>query len=116
MEYDMQTTSNAGDVEVTAYCLPTRRINDARGLRYAIAIDDETPQIVDFNQLNEDQVWQQNVMRDAAITVSKHKLGAPGKHTLRIYMVDPGVVMDKIVVNLGGVKESYLGPPETWMK
>jgi hypothetical protein len=112
LDYDM-TMTTAEDVDVTTYNIPTRRINDARGLRYAIAIDDETPQIVDFNEETEGSQWMQNVARNAAINSTKHKIDAPGKHTLKIWMVDPGVVMEKIVVNAGGVKESYFGPPET---
>lgn len=40
----------------------------------------------------------------------------PGKHTLRIWMMDPGAVLDGIVVDLGGLWPSYLGPPETTAK
>jgi hypothetical protein len=111
MEYEI-TAAASDNAKVTACCLPTRRINAARGLRYAIAIDDESPQIVDFNQTTEGPVWSQNVQRNTAITTTTHKIGAAGRHTLKIWMVDPGVVMDKIVMDLGGLKETYLGPPE----
>jgi hypothetical protein len=36
-----------------------------------------------------------------------------GKHTLRIYTVDPGVVLDRILINLGGLKKAYGVIPET---
>jgi hypothetical protein len=28
--------------------------------------------------------------------------------------LEPGVVLQKVVVDLGGVRKSYLGPPESW--
>jgi hypothetical protein len=42
---------------------------------------------------------------------SKHQALAPGPHTLKVWMVDPGVVIQKFVIDAGGAKPSYLGPP-----
>ena len=55
-------------------------------------------------------------MVNATINSTRHGIAAAGHHVLKVWMVDPGVVMDKIVVNAGGVKDSYLGPPETLVK
>jgi hypothetical protein len=32
---------------------------------------------------------------------------------LKTWMVDPCIVIDKMMVNEGGVRKSYLGPPES---
>ena len=103
LEYDM-TTISSGQVAITMYCLPTRRIHERRGLRYAVAIDEEQPQIVDFNEDSEGPRWSQNVLRNAAINSTRHSIAAAGRHTLKIWTVDPGVILDKIVVNAAGVK------------
>lgn len=31
-------------------------------------------------------------------------------------MVDPGITLQKIFMDLGGLKPSYLGPPESYYK
>ena len=41
------------------------------------------------------------------------KLNSPGKHIVKYWMVNPGVVLQKFVLDFGGLKPSYLGPPET---
>lgn len=112
LEYDFKTAFS-GKATVTFYCVPTHRIHPGHGLRYAVAIDREPPQIVDIESEEYSKTWSVNVLRAAAIGTSGHSISAAGPHTLRVWMVDPGVVIDKIVIDSGGVKPSYFGPPET---
>ena len=40
-------------------------------------------------------------------------IGKPGRHTLKILCGDAGTVLQKIVLDFGGMQRSYQGPPPT---
>lgn len=103
-----------GKVTVTYYVLPTHP-QPGRGLRFAVALDDQTPEVVSIGAGLEvpSVAWSQNVLHAITTGASIHNLTRGGSHVLKIYMIDPGVVLDKIVIDAGGVRPSYLGPPET---
>jgi hypothetical protein len=101
-------------VEVEAILAPTLNFVPGRGLRYAISFDDEAPQVIDALAQNSVEAWGTSVKDGVRKVRSTHLLAKPGYHTLEFWMVDPGVVLQKLVVNLGGVKPSYLGPPESY--
>jgi hypothetical protein len=111
LEYDF-TVTKSGDAKTMVYCVPTHAISSDVQLRYSVSIDSEQPQTVDIDTKEFSKSWSANVLNGAAIGTSAHKL-APGKHTLKITPLDPGIVFDKVVVDLGGLKPTHLGPPET---
>ena len=113
LEYRMYLLT-AGQAEVQAMVAPTLNLVPGRGLRFAVSFDDAAPQVVDALEHNTQRDWEASV-RDSVRTVkSTHAIAAPGYHTLKIWMVDPALVVEKLVVNTGGLKPSYLGPPESY--
>ncbi len=120
LEYKM-FLFDAGKVQVETRIAPTLNFVAGRGLRFALSFDDEPPQIVTAVPENY-SVGSGDFNRDWGMTVSDNirkvktsfELKNPGEHTLKFWMVDPNVVLEKIVVDCGGVKPSYLGPPESF--
>ena len=102
-----------GKAEVETILSPTLNFVPGRGLRYAVSFDDEPPQIVDALEHNTQRDWETTVKDAVRKVKSAHTIAGSGYHTLKIRMVDPGIVLEKIVVDMGGVKPSYLGPPES---
>ena len=87
-----------------------------RGLRLALALDEGAPLPLALTSGfdSKSDAWKQRVLANAAeVTLTLPAPLAPGWHTLHLVAVDAGVVVDKIVIDLGGLKASYDGPPET---
>ena len=56
--------------------------------------------------------WSRSVADGVTVATSKHTV-KPGAHVLKLWALEPGLVQ-KIVIDAGGVKPSYLGPPESY--
>ena len=119
LEYNIYTLGN-DSAKVMAYFSPTLNFyNTDEGLQYAISIDDEEPQIISINKEDRNTgtgIWNKWVAENIIIKTSSHKTSKPGKHTVKYWMVSPGVVLQKLVLDFGGLKPSYLGPPETRLR
>jgi hypothetical protein len=114
LEYEMYFMATGDSVKAAAYFSPTLNFHNDEGLKYAISIDNEPPQIIAINKDdNNVRTWEGWVANSIIIKTSTHLVTGKGKHVLKFWMVNPGVVVQKIVLDLGGVKPSYLGPPET---
>ena len=113
LEYRMYLF-NPQHVEVEAILAPTLNFVPGRGLRFAVSFDDQPPQILDALAHNSQADWAEAVKDNVRRIRSAHTLSGTGAHTLKFWMVDPALVLEKLVVDLGGVKPSYLGPPESF--
>jgi Glycosyl hydrolase family 115/Gylcosyl hydrolase family 115 C-terminal domain/Glycosyl hydrolase family 67 N-terminus len=116
LQYEIYTYSK-DSVRVYCYFSPTLNFHNAeQGLQYAVSIDDEAPQIFSINKEDKNSIngiWNKWVAESIILKSSNHKIQKAGKHTVKYWVVDPGVVLQKIVLDFGGVKQSFLGPPET---
>jgi hypothetical protein len=118
LEYKMYLF-NAGTFDITSIFSPSLNFIAGRGMQYAISFDDQPPQMItlvpeNYNAQNNNKDWEKSVSDNARLSHSSHIINTPGYHTLKIFMIDPGVVLQKIIVNSGGLKPSYLGPPESY--
>lgn len=118
LEYRM-TLFTAGTVTVWAFLSPRSNVLASPGLRYAVSFDDAQPQVVDIikatgaDSTAMNRQWEWTISDNVNRTATRHTIAGPGTHVLKFWMVDPTVVLQKLVVDTGGLRPSYLGPPES---
>ena len=110
---------STGEFETVLHMAPSLNFLPGRDFRIGISVDGEAAQLLTvlpagFNAENGNRDWEETVRNSTRYVKGKITVREPGYHTLKIWMIDPGMVLEKIVVNTGGLRPSYLGPPESY--
>jgi hypothetical protein len=107
LEYDFHVF-RFGPARLDLDCLPTKPVAPDRGVNLAVSLDGGRPQILTGQG--------GDVLSNLRRLTTTLNFPAPGAHTLTVWMVDPGVVLDKLVLDFAPAKDIYLGPPESYWR
>ena len=118
VEYDFYTFGQ-GSVDVYTYVLPTFTLSadkDYAGheatnieTRYGVCIDDGPVMNPSTSSFEYAQIWYESALKNCRINKTTLHINKPGKHTVKVLCGDAGTVLQKIVLDFGGMKRSYLG-------
>ena len=116
LSYRMQLPAEQEWVDVHVVVKSTLAFSNVQGHRYSVAFEGGAEEVVNFNgDLNEEPA---NIYTKFYPTVARRvvekkiRMRLPetdsGLHMLVLKPLEPGIVFEKIVVDYGGYKESYL--------
>jgi hypothetical protein len=115
LEYSIDFKS-VGEFDINVLVSPTLNFNSNKGLRYALSIDGGKEMIININKqytMQQMEKWQANRINQTTV---KYLITNTGVHRLRFRVLEPGIVLQKIMINTGGLKNSYLGAPQSELK
>ena len=120
LEYRFVTEAK-GSINVYTYSAPTNNLSPDTGMKFALEVDGEKPKTVDTfkktTPVGGGAVWDAGVMLNGRVSKTSHEISDSQLHTLRIYMVDAGFVLQRIIIECGGkLLESFIGPEESYYK
>ena len=98
LEYKFEV-ENSADFDVNFFLIPTQPLVSENGLRFAFSIDNKSPQTIAVDKDTEVSTpkWSSNVLNQTTVGTTRITL-EKGEHILRIYAVDTGVILDKIIL------------------
>lgn len=113
LEYKISVNDTA-EFEAIFYLVPTQPLVPNNGLRFAFSIDNEPLQTIAVDKDTDVSTpkWANNILNQ--VTFGKAKINIEkGNHILKVFAVDTGVILDKIVLSSGELPASYFAPKAT---
>lgn len=116
LEYDINFEST-GEFEVDVYRMPT--LNERGGMSFALGMDEGAAVTLKGNNayVNNSQgtdKWGKGILNNVEVLTAKVSVAEKGIHKLRLYGIDTGVVIDRLVITTGTKYPSYYGAPESF--
>ena len=96
--------------------IPVHPVNDQHSVRIAVQLDNEKIMTGDLVTHGRSEQWKRNVLSNTARIKLPVTIDEAGWHTLKIYPVDPGVIIDQVLIDFGGLRQGYGVIEETRME
>lgn len=116
LTYSFYTFASSGSARVIVSLGASLNHDPSRPLKFAFAVDDDdatTVQPVPDTQMGSEPTGWTEAVTSGGWTSSSEIYISEGEHILTLWLLEPGVVIQKLVVDTGGAKSSSLGPPES---
>ncbi len=102
--------SQQDSVDVVLYTVPVWPLYKGKPNRVGVSIDESPMQIFENKFKEYDRIWKDQVMHNGAIcrqhfAIDRNK----SSHTITI-SGDPGQMIQRVIIDWGGLKPSYIGP------
>jgi hypothetical protein len=116
VEYEF-TSVAADSVTVHVYSLPFWALHKGKSTRYGISVDGQPAFISQSDHKEYSEPWKDRVLQNGVVTVASFAVNKSlPTHTLILTCGDPGMIIERIVVDWGGLKKSYVGPSVSLLK
>jgi len=116
LEYPLYLFSK-DSVQIHLITSPVLNFMPGRDIQVAVSLDNEKPQyLINVSasfSVQTSRSWGEGVLNQSRRLTTDLPISSTGAHTLKVWMIDPGVVLQKIVLQRGSYKTSYLGPVES---
>ena len=104
---------NRDSVDVIVYTVPFWPIYKGKQNRVGVCVDDSPVQVFENKFKEYDRTWKDQVMRNGAVcrlrfAINKNHKNHP-YHLLRL-VGDPGQMIQRVIIDWGGLHPSYIGP------
>lgn len=90
-----------GDTTIEIRTLPTLHVYEGRDARYAVRLGDaaSAPEVFSIHAGDFSAEWRRNVLRGYASRTIRIPSSCIGRQHLKIYLLDPGIVLQEILVH-----------------
>ena len=105
------TGVNTDSVTVHVYSLPFWALHKGKSTRYGISIDGQPAFVSQSDHKEYSEPWKDRTLQNGVETIARFAVNKSlPEHTLSLICGDPGMIIQRVVIDWGGLKKTYVGP------